>query len=196
MSIEGYEEIFQAIETGDISKLRIEQPSYLFPDDLSSFDQDILSNAVIELHSFHLNTDSLSPLQLEAIFRKIATEAGNIKLRILKTSRQELSSVPSEVLAEALSKLDEVVIQDGSLTATQLNDIFNKIASCDNLKLKHLGINIIWESLGLTGANVRSVPPELFIESISKLEKVDFSGTDLTPAQTRAIFLFDCREKI
>ena len=103
--------------------------------------------------------------------------------------------MPSEVLAKALSKLDEVVIQDGSLTATQLNDIFNKIASCDNLKLKHLGIIIIWESLGLTGANVRSVPPELFTESISRLEKVDFSGTDLTPAQTRAIFCLIAEKK-
>ena len=69
-----YEETFKAIGRGDISKLRIEQ---FCPDGLSTFDPEFLSNALIRLHCCQLEVRHLSDLHLEALFRKIATTAGN-----------------------------------------------------------------------------------------------------------------------
>merc|ERR1712025_1527187 len=62
-------------------------------------------------------------------------------------------------------------------TSYQAEIIFHKIANCENLKLT--GLNI-------SGSDLSSVPVDVLVEAISRLENIDLYCTKLTPDQAQS----------
>ena len=85
-----------------------------------------------------------TPYQAEIIFHKIAN-CENLKLTELNIGRSDLSSVPANVLVEAISRLKSVYLTETHLTSDQVKSIFRKIANCEDLKLTELHIG--WTDL-------------------------------------------------
>merc|ERR1711988_1052683 len=128
----------------------------------------------------HLKPPSpdLTPDQVQSIFHEI-TNCANLQLTEQDISFNDLSSVPVDVLVNAISRLETVNLTGTHLTPDQTQGIFQKIANCENLKLTELGIRY---------NNLSSVPADVLVKAISRLETVDLRRSQLVPAQILAIF--------
>ena len=120
----------------------------------------------------------LSPDQTQSIFNKIAN-CENLKLTELDIMDIDLSPVPADVLVEAISRLKTVYLSLTHLTPDQAQSISHKIANCENLKLTKLDIS---------RNDLSSVPADVLVKAISRLERVNLTGTHLTPAQINDIY--------
>ena len=92
---------------------------------------------------------------------------------------QFLSSVPADVLAKAISRLESVDLRRTDPTPDQAQSIFTKIADCEHLKLTELEIG--WN-------NLSSVSADVLAKATSRLKTVGLTRTDLTPEQVQRIF--------
>jgi len=130
-----------------------------------------LVEAISRLKHIHLDCTDLTSYQVQSIFHKIEI-CENLKLTQLGISYNDLSSVPADVLAEAISRLEYICLFSTELTPDQTQSIFHKIANCENLKLTDLGI---------ADNDLSSVPADVLVKAISRLEIVDLKETHLTP---------------
>ena len=79
----------------------------------------------------------------------------------------------------AVVRLEEIWLWNTKLTPEQFQKMFNKIATCENLKLTELSF----------GRNdLSSIKKDVLVKAISRLETVDIRFAVLTPAQIKGIF--------
>ena len=164
------------IETEELKLKRFYYEDYTdgFPvDDISP---DVVASSLVRLEDVGVK---LSWDPVLALFNKIASDE-NIKLLKLSTEViTNLSHIPADTMAEAVVRLKEIDVNDTFLTPEQVQSIFNKIANCENLKLTHLNIR---------RNDLSSVPVDVLVEAISRLETVDLRNTHLNPDQAETIF--------
>jgi len=144
---------------------------------------DVLAAALVRVENVKAVVRSAD--QSLALFTKIVTSE-RIKLRKLDTRFNDLSHISSHTMAEAVVRLENVNLTETSLTPDQVQSIFTKISNCENLKLTELDIsdNIL-----------SSVPADVLVKAISRLERVNMSNTSLTRDQVTAIFIFRTRKR-
>ena len=167
--------IFHMIANCENLKLRVLD---IGGNNLSSVPADVLVKAISTLERVNLRLTYLTPDQVQSIFHKIAN-CENQKLTELCIGGNNLSSIPADELARAISRLETVKMVSTKLTPDQVQSIFHMIADCMNLKLTKLDIspNIL-----------SSVPADVLVKAISRLKKVNLKDSDLTPAQIIAIY--------
>ena len=136
--------------------------------DLSGLDPEVVAQALVKLETVgypSLGVD-LSPDQTLALFTRIR-EAPDLRLTELGLT-WDVSQVPPEVFAEALSRLETVFVgYRAGVTPSQLESLFLRLIShqeeAGGSDLKKL--RLIWTDL-------TSVSPEILVGAIQKLEEV------------------------
>ena len=130
--------LFMLIAEGKISQLK-----KIFPlnADLSSVETELLSQAAINLEEFVLNIGALALFQLQSLFTKII-ETEELKLKLLDVSGSVLSEVSSDLLARAISRLEEVDLYP-CLQDEQINAIFTMVAEGRTGKLRRINLGIV-----------------------------------------------------
>ena len=147
--------------------------------DLSGISPDIWEEAIVSLKRIDfLNYTNLTPDQLQRIFTTIAN-CESLKLTELRIYDGNISSVPADVLAKAIPRLESIELRRTNLTPNQAQHLFTKIADCENLKLTEL--EVFWN-------NLSSVSADVLAKAISRVKTVDLLSTDLTPKQVQRIF--------
>ena len=106
----------------------------------------------------------------ESIFHKIAN-CENLKLTELNISSNDLSSVPADVLVEAISRLKKVSLQNSQLVRTQIIAILTLLAERTSTTLRYVN---------LLDNDVSSVPREFLERAKEKCENVqiDYDSDD------------------
>jgi len=145
---------------------------------LSLVDPELLAQAVTQLEEVGFGDTWLgytqsTPQQVTAICTAIR---GNSQLKRLKLWDNKLSSVNSDILAQAVTQLEEVVLRDTHLTTQQVTTICT--AMTGNSKLK---------KLNLSQNNLSSVDANILAKAVTQLEEVGIGFTHLTPHQVGAI---------
>ena len=112
-----------------------------------------------------------------SLFTRIANHQ-NLKLKVFKARGSNLSSLPSDILAESIIRLRKVYLPSANLTPDQVESIFLQISRCESLFL---------DTLYLSHNNVSRVSPEVLVEAVERLETVDLSFSGLTAAQLERI---------
>ena len=143
---------------------------------LSHISPEILAEVVVRLEEVDLQDKQLTPRQLQSIFIKM-TSSENLALTSLNISRNDLSSVPADVLVRAISR--QVDLVHSNLTPHQVQTIFDHIASCEELRVY---------SLEISHNNLSSVCGEVVARAVSRLWRADLGNTRLTPAQLHQVF--------
>ena len=98
--------------------------------DLSSISPDVLADALVGLDNIELDLKDtkLTPHQAQSIFHMMAS-CENLALKSIDVSNNNFSSVPADVLAEAIFRLESVGLNNTHLTPVQINAIFKRISS-------------------------------------------------------------------
>jgi hypothetical protein len=110
---------------------------------------------------------------VEAILTAIIT-----KDSLLLRKLSYLSQVSPDLLARAVTRLEEVNMMCTDLTGQQVEAILTAIITKDPLLLRKLNIR---------GANFSQVTPDLLARAVTKLKEVDMRYTHLTKQQVEAI---------
>ena len=152
---------------------------------LSSYNtiSDILPNSLVRNESsiFIPSTHQFTPHQLLSLFAQIVN-CRQLRLRELVYwyySGTDLSDIPSDIMREAVLKLEIVCLADCHLTSSQVTAIFTELSLSDDCKLR---------SLNLTRNNLSSVPTKTILAGISGIEDVVLNGCRLTEGQLTGIF--------
>merc|ERR1712129_146502 len=87
-----------------------------------------------------------------------------------------LSPVDANILAQAVTQLEEVGLGWTALTPQQVEAIFAALETSSKTKILRIGVN-----------NLSSVDPDVLARVTNKLETVDMEGTDLTEQQMTRI---------
>jgi len=147
----------------------------LYGVDLSLVDAQLLAKAVARLHKVNLGWTRLTGEQSIAVFREIVKSDGS--LADMNMFRVNLSDVPSDLLAEAVSRLTIVKLTNTQLRTDQLVALLEQIM-CPGSKL---------QNLNLTGVNLSFVEPQLLGVALSGLTSFTLWGTKLTISQCISI---------
>lgn len=141
---------------------------------------DILIRAAVKLEHTNIHRFLFFPEHVNTLFRTIA-ESPVMRMKSLDTwvYHKDLSVVSPAVLSAALVRLEEVSRAE-NLTQDQLESLFKKIASCDDMKLRRLDI---YKRIDLS-----AVPSDTLAEAVVRLKEVNISGTNLSPDQVQNIF--------
>ena len=128
-----------------------------------------------------LGRTNLTPVQLTGIFNQLSVTEDH-KLRTLKLFGNDLSSVPTKMLAQAMmSGLKLVSLRATNLTPIQLTGIFNQLSVMEHHNLR---------SLRLPGSDLSLVPTKMLARAMtSGLKEVSLSCTNLTPVQLTERFI-------
>ena len=148
---------------------------------LSDISPHIIAEAICRLEDCRIQV--LSKRQLVSLFTRIANHP-NLKLKVFKTWSSDLSSLPSDLLAESIPRLRELHLPNAKLTPDQVENIFLRISRSESLLL---------HSLSLSHNNLSRVSPEVLMEAVARLTTVDLSFSGITSAhldrQSRALSL-------
>ena len=143
--------------------------------DLSSVDPRLLAGAVKKLSCLHVDSVHLTEQQTESI---IAAICQGSKLKHLRISESNLSSVNPRLLAGAVKKLETLDVGYGKhLTTKQIEAIFVAINQGSQLKTLDISYN-----------DLSPVNPMLLAQAVNKLVIVKMWFGKLTPNQTKSMF--------
>ena len=149
--------------------------------DLSAVEPSLLARAVNGLEEVDLNTTELTVDLVGAVIDGV-TKA-NSRLKKLNISNNEMMSLvtkPSNLIARALNRLEEVEMAYNKLSTKQLETIFSAIQEKKS-NLKKIKISCI---------DLSSLDPCSFSSAISRLEEVKIDGTEVTTKQVEGILFF------
>ena len=147
--------------------------SNLFDDENVS--PELFAEAFVRVE--RLDTVSIDQEKTGALLRKIAS-LDSMKLKSLILEEEiDLSSFSSAVVCEAVVKLEELTIRC-VLNPNLATEIFTRVAHCEPLKLK---------ALSLYAEDLSSVSPEVLTQAVSRLEKVELPGCQLSPSQLKSL---------
>ena len=149
--------------------------------DYSSVPPHVFAEALIKIENVSL-TDTTSP-QLKSLFQKISSvESSTLRLRSLKMS-SDLRNVPDSSLAASIIRLEKLQLSSGCrLGISQLQSVFKKIGDCPAMSLTSLTIS--WDD----DTRFISVPTDVLVRALSRLEEINFSESPTPFPQLRGIF--------
>ena len=127
----------------------------------------------------HSLRGALTPIQIEQIFHKIILTE-NLKLKQLDIcGGTSLAHIPADILSKALVRLESIYLVGTVLTATQIQNVLITISISKEMKLNRLSFLAL---------DASSVPGEILVAAISRLEVVELLDTTLTSHQLTSIF--------
>lgn len=144
--------------------------------DISTFDPGLLASLIAHSEEVFLYQNPLTAQQSESIFNAIA---GGSRLKTLKIESTSLRQLDPDLVARAVTSLEEAHMSHKDLTLEQIEAIFERIMEGET-RLKRLHIS---------GNNLAMVEPTLMASAISMLEKVEL-GSCLTNQQASSLFSF------
>ena len=104
---------------------------------------------------------------------------------ILKLNNKNISSVDTELLAGATTKLDSLEISNTKLTKHQIVAILTTVSEGHKMTKLNISFN-----------NMSGVDPELLAKTVTKTKQLNVTDTNLTQEQAEAIFTAVSEEKI
>lgn len=147
--------------------------------DLKGLERELLGRVVSSIEEVTFSDTELTLEQCRAVFTDIC-EKHSIILKMLDISgNQMVGRMEPELLASAVTRLEEMFISDTGLTAAQVTAILMDICARSTLKLVGLDIS--------DNQCVSEVEPGLLARTITRLEVVDISNTGLGEEQVQAI---------
>jgi len=163
------EELLQAVVRHP--GLRVMQVQY---SNLSSVDHlsGLLAQAVTKMEEAVLLTYT-TPQQVTAICNAMT---GSYRLKTLDLSYNDLSSVDANILAQAVTKLEEVGLRETKMTHKQKKAIFAALDTTSHLKILRIG-----------DTSLSCVDPDVLARVANKLETVSMRYTNLTEQQMTRI---------
>lgn len=174
------EVIFTRIAGSQDSKLR--KLTYYQTADLSGMDPDDLSQAFIKLETVGLIGFwvKLSPDQVLSLFSRIReSPLSDLRLIELHLNTSDVSLVPPEVFAGALSRLETVEFSlPSGVPRAHLEALFMLMEEAGGSKLKQLRFCF---------TDLSSVSPEILVGIIQRLERVVVWGGVMTADQVTTI---------
>jgi len=150
--------------------------------------------------------------KITAILRESQNESKlkSLSLRYLQKSslkknvKLDLSSIPSEILATAFSKIEVLILENLQFTSEQLSSIFDGLGRClrrlrlhgvemDFIQARHLmkvlDTSCQLNKLDLSGVDVRDIPSMFLGGIINKIEWVVLKDLKIKSDQIEEIFL-------
>ena len=137
---------------------------------LSSVSASLLSRLVVRLEEINLLRTELTEVKLTAVLTALLECKAPLALRKLNLTRNDLSSLPADLLTMALVRLQEVTIFQTSLRTEQVNSLSETVVGSQCLSLR---------KLGLSYNNLFSVSASLLSQAVARLEEVDLRSTNL-----------------
>ena len=142
---------------------------------LSEVNEEVFSMNINKVQEVDLSQTKLTKEQLKELFKKMIEKTN---LRMLKINDVDLSSVPANILAEALNLVQEIEISKCSLTIYQGIYLFSKMAEKTKI-----------EKLKIDNNDLSLVPVEYLPKGANKVSEIDLGGTKLTDIQMTALFI-------
>ena len=137
--------------------------------DLSGVPADLLGTAVSRLKTVRLNQSSLTTNQCVSVLK---TSLSSTTLAHLDLSGNDLSGVPSDLFAMAVSRLKTVDLVTTEMTTNQCVNVLK--ISLSSTTLAHLDL---WNN------DLSGVPADLLAMAVSRLKTVDLGYTKLMTNQ-------------
>ena len=145
--------------------------------DHSAVPADLLATALTRLEKVKMFRCNLSPGQLQAVFIKLAAAQG--ALHHLDLGGHNMTLVPAELLVEAISRLESVMLSSRSLTMDQLIVLYQMVAERRSVALRELVVS----------RNVHcAVPSDILATALIRLVKVDMFYCNLSAEQLQTLF--------
>jgi len=168
--------------------------------DLTFVHPKLLSNVIVQLQRVSLAGSLLTLEQIDTLFATLA-KPERFKLRRLDISGLDLTLVPADCLASALTNLEQVSLAESWLCPDQVKAFFRALTSTaraptssspSSPSLMPSSVSSTEHQRKLAVVNLRGVPltfldPAAFAFAISQLEEVDITETRLTRMQRRQI---------
>ena len=135
----------------------------------------------LEFTDLEINKVLDSPEDLTCLFKTIA-EAPDMRIKFFNTDRCDLTSVPPDILTDALLRVQEV--RAPNITADQAQNLLTKIATSPLMSLRCL------RGFRFSARNLISVPVEILIKATMKLEDTDIRIDEYvkTPEEVQCLF--------
>ena len=149
----------------------------IWSNDLSTVPTHTLFGAAAKLEVLSLFMTGLTTGQVNGLLAKMV-ESGHLKLKSLDICDNDLSSVPTPILVEAVWRMEEINLYQTQLTQDQLEGIFKTMAECEVLNLNNIDLRL---------NNISSIAPDLLSASAVRLEKICLEETQLTRDQIMAL---------
>merc|ERR1711974_367325 len=136
----------------------------------------------LETTGYILSHVRLSPEQVAHLLTRIRdTEEEDLRFTVIALYDVNISQVSPAVLTGAISRLEDVRIGWSFVTPEQALSIFNMLASqLGDSKVKKL-------LLGGDGVDLTSLPPEILVGGIQRLEMIKFILSSMTADQANSI---------
>jgi len=131
-------------------------------EDLSEVDEDILAAVFNKLESLYLDDCELETEQLEAIFSVMTRKS---KLRTCKLTQIDLTEVDAKKLAISVNKLEDLDLEDVTLTKEQIEKVLRQVLVKTCLKRLVIRCEEDEERRG------EEIPEKLTIEVAKKLDQ-------------------------
>ena len=141
---------------------------------LSSLPACLLSQLVLRLEEVSLLRTELSQSQLSGVLEAILDSRCPLLLSKLNLTRNDLSSVPADLLAGALVRLQEATLFQTELGTRQVESLCQAVVSSQSPNLR---------SLRLSYNNLFSVSASLLSQAVVRLEEVNLRTTNLQSEQ-------------
>ena len=141
---------------------------------LSSLPACLLSQLVLRLEEVSLLRTELSQSQLSGVLEAILDSRCPLLLSKLNLTRNDLSSVPADLLAGALVRLQEATLFQTELGTRQVESLCQAVVSSQSPNLR---------SLRLSYNNLFSVSASLLSQAVVRLEEVNLRTTNLQSDQ-------------
>ena len=155
--------------------------------ELDQVSPEVLSRAIIRLKKMPSQCNrgrriimKLSSLQIEFLLKALyESKAGEVNLEYLGLGKRSLTDVPPDYLAGAAVKVKTVKFSCCHLTTDQSKALLTRIAaSAEKIKTKFLDIR---------RNDLSSVPADILVKTIEKLDKIELINTNLTKPQMTAV---------
>jgi len=148
---------------------------------LSKVPAELLANSISRLEVVNLgHSDAVilryTHLTTEQCVALLKASLSSTTLTNVNFGRVNLSKVPAELLANSISRLQDIDLSSTELTTEQCVALLK--ASLSSTTLTNVNLAVV---------NLSKVPAELLANSISRLQDVELFGTDLTTEQCVAL---------
>ena len=133
----------------------------------------LLARTLSQMEEVDLGRSSLACAQASALATALAQ---GVRLKRLNLFQCDVSSVVPELLARAVTNLEEVTLWHSRLTTQQVEAVFRALASSSALRRLDISYN-----------NLSSVEAGVLGQAVARLEMADMGSTSLTGNQVTSI---------
>eukprot|EP00092_Neocalanus_flemingeri_P016560 GFUD01017920.1.p1 GENE.GFUD01017920.1~~GFUD01017920.1.p1 ORF type:complete len:534 (-),score=117.40 GFUD01017920.1:77-1678(-) len=154
-----------------IKELHFEDCKY----DMSLINPNFLASGLNKLTKLKMANSSINGPQCLEFFVRMAQFT---KLQYLDFSFLDLCGVPTDILAEALNKVEKVILADCHMTEDQSTSLFKTVAISTNIN--YLELSLI---------SVEHIPAEVLAQGAVKIETLKLVDSDLLREQIEEILI-------